>query len=929
MRITKKNRTGERVLTFLLSCCLLFGLFPETAAAAEGTDEGALVLDKWVEEAEDGFKLTLESYATGENGTVAQKPVPLDVVLVLDESGSMADVLIYGCDNKNGTDVEVTPEGHLTEGAKLDVSLTEDSFLFVGHKVYKENVDIDKTYTVVYPVDGTTRKIYYCTECGGWFSSTNHKDHSKIARWIPFENEGEIPTESREEGGWTCTVQFYEQCGKTGRDVLQEALSSFLGKLCAAAVSDDGEPVAHRVAIVGYGIGASYVYSDGSRKEVYQDPGDGPGGSPVDGFETLAGGAWCDVGSLDGDTISRWVNGVEAEGSTPTHLGIQAAQFAFKHAPETEDENRAKVMILFTDGAPGGDYVNYGPGRTDGKPDWVTPGIQSAKEMKSEGVTIYSVGLFPTANGYSAQDISYDVEKDGQGTEGFFANANCFLHLVSSNYPNAAGVASEKWGDLSSEYNEGTKSYYLGTDSADALSEIFEQLFDILDPGSTTVTLDENAIVKDKITNDFQITYTEEAANVTAYTMSYKGEDENGNKLWEKDENSVSTAADINDPDKLHITVNGQTVSVTNFDFAGNFVHMNGDEAAGKKLVVEIGIAAADDSQGGTKLATNAANEAHTDNAGIYSPGSDKPVAEFPLPHVDLPATVTIQKVVEGSDSTEDFSFEAEYVEVGEYVNITAEESGGVNDSNYLQLKEGAGKTDTFTLKNGEIHKLENVEAGSSLRISEDAKGWIPTVTTSTGTETISPDADGKYTVTVTPGMHISFANKPETISISGSKTWDDANDQDGKRPDSITIRLYADGRQIKTATVTAEDGWAWTFENLPRYENGKEITYTITEDAVADYQSTINGMNVTNRYVPDNTDTPDNTGSDSGKGSGGGTSSSGGTSGSPGGSVTASVQSARTGDSAQILPLILVIIVSLALIAAGIAVYCRRHRKQ
>ena len=177
--------------------------------------------------------------------------------------------------------------------------------------------------------------------------------------------------------------------------------------------------------------------------------------------------------------------------------------------------------------------------------------------------------------------------------------------------------------------------------------------------------------------------------------------------------------------------------------------------------------------------------------------------------------------------------------------------------------------------------------------------------------------------------MHISFANKPETISISGSKTWDDANDQDGKRPDSITIRLYADGRQIKTATVTAEDGWAWTFENLPRYENGKEITYTITEDAVADYQSTINGMNVTNRYVPDNTDTPDNTGSDSGKGSGGGTSSSGGTSGSPGGSVTASVQSARTGDSAQILPLILVIIVSLALIAAGIAVYCRRHRKQ
>ena len=50
---------------------------------------------------------------------------------------------------------------------------------------------------------------------------------------------------------------------------------------------------------------------------------------------------------------------------------------------------------------------------------------------------------------------------------------------------------------------------------------------------------------------------------------------------------------------------------------------------------------------------------------------------------------------------------------------------------------------------------------------------------------------------------------------------------------------------------MTAEDDWAWTFENLPKYENGKEIIYTITEDPVSDYQSEIYGMNVTNSYTP------------------------------------------------------------------------------
>ena len=859
MKITKRHRTGGRILALLMSCCLLSGVFPGTVTAADDTEKEALVLDKWVDKTEDGFKLTLESYATGSDETITTEPVPLDIVLVLDESGSMADVLINGCNNENGTDVSVTPKGHLADGVTLDESQM-DRLLFVGHKVFSGNVDTSKTYTVVYPADGTTRDIYYCAECGAWYSNTNHKDHPNIAKWIPFDDENGTPTEVHENGNWTCNVQFYERCGQTGRDLLQKALGSFLETLYDASNPDGEEQVENRVAIVGYGMGASYINTDGKRTQVYADPGNGPGGDPVTGSGTSAANAWCDVSEMEKDSITTWVNGVHAEGSTPTHLGIEAAELAFENAPATEDKNRAKVMILFTDGTPGADYNNYGPGSSQ-YPDWVTPGIKSAKAMKDDGVTIYSVGLFPSADGYNAEKISYNVEANGQGTPGFFANANCFLHLVSSNYPDATGVAAGERGSLSDEYVENENSFYLGTSDATQLAGIFEQISEEVTPGSTTVTLDETAIVKDKITSDFQITYTDNAANVTAYTMSYAGDDDSGNMRWTKDEDSVSTIADANNPDKLHISVSGQTVSVTNFDFAENFVHMlhkddGADTPQGKKLVVEIDIAAADDSQGGIKLATNATNTTHTDNAGIYGPDSDQPVAEFPLPHVDLPTTVTIQKVVKGIESTEDFSFEAEYVEAGDYENITAEESGGANDSNYLHLKDGTDKTDTFTLKDGGTHKLENVEAGSSLTISETAKGWIPTVTTSTGTEALTPDADGSYTVTVTPGMRITFTNRPETINISGSKTWDDADNQDGKRPDSITIRLYADGTELKdkALTVTAEDGWKWSFTDLPKYADGKEITYTISEDTVDGYTPAYSDFNVTNSYTPEQT---------------------------------------------------------------------------
>ena len=857
MKIRKRNRTGGRILTLLLSCCLLAGFVPEVKASPVGTDEGdesGLVLDKWVEEAEDGnFKLTLESYATGSDGTVTTEPLPLDIVLVLDESGSMA-LSLGGCDDQ--VDVAVTLRGHLLESNDVDFSDDDlDKAFFTGHKVFANDLDTEEIYTIVNPAakntGDATRTVSYCKTCEKWRSShIDHNDHEipGTANWAPFseQDEGSLPQNTDED---EYEIQFYELCdGVTGQELLQDAVSGFLTDLQA----DDAD---NRVAIVGYGMGSSYIHPDGERKEVYQS------NTYVLSSESdaLAEAAWHNVKDLEEGDIDTWVSTVRADGTTCTHVGIQAAELAFANIPETEDGHRSKVMILFTDSVPGVDSITYGPDRTDGRTDWITPGIESAYTMKQDDVTIYTVGLFPYADGYNADVITYDPMADGNlndaddmaVNEDFYQYGNCFLHLVSFNYPNATGVYADEHGERNPDYSEeagAEKSYYLGTEDANDLSDIFEQLSASL-PGSTTVTLDEESVVKDDITEDFQI--VDGSNSVTAWTESYEGVDSDGTTRWEQDPDSVSIVADANTEGKLHITVDGQTVEVTNFDFAEHFVHMDeNNQPAGKKLVIEILIQPTEDTPGGTKLPTNESG------AGVYgNENPTTPAAEFPLPHVDLPATVTIQKVVEESESTETFSFEAEYVAVEKYENLTAEESGGANDGNYLQLTESTSKTAVFTLGNGDTQTLEDVEAGSSLTIREDAgKGWIPTVTTSTGTTPLEPDGDGKYTVEVISGMVITFTNVSETTTVRGSKTWDDADNQNGKRAESITIRLYADGTEVGSRTVTAEDGWEWSFTNLPKYAGGEEIIYTITEDTVTDYTTSYDGYNVTNTYAPGKT---------------------------------------------------------------------------
>lgn len=110
-------------------------------------------------------------------------------------------------------------------------------------------------------------------------------------------------------------------------------------------------------------------------------------------------------------------------------------------------------------------------------------------------------------------------------------------------------------------------------------------------------------------------------------------------------------------------------------------------------------------------------------------------------------------------------------------------------------------------------------------------------------TSTVKGSAEGGYRIT--------NSYTPQTTSVSGTKTWDDDGDRDGKRPDSITVKLLADGVKVAEKTVTADDGWKYEFTDLDVYNAGRRITYTIAEEAVANYSTVIKGYNITNIYTP------------------------------------------------------------------------------
>ena len=111
-------------------------------------------------------------------------------------------------------------------------------------------------------------------------------------------------------------------------------------------------------------------------------------------------------------------------------------------------------------------------------------------------------------------------------------------------------------------------------------------------------------------------------------------------------------------------------------------------------------------------------------------------------------------------------------------------------------------------------------------------------------------------------------------IDIEATKVWNDANNQDGKRPESVTFELYAGnsstGKTITLDGTPDEEGeataWHATFKDVPEYsETNTKIVYTVKEvgetngkiDGLGDakYDVKYDGFTITNSYTPETTE--------------------------------------------------------------------------
>ena len=92
-------------------------------------------------------------------------------------------------------------------------------------------------------------------------------------------------------------------------------------------------------------------------------------------------------------------------------------------------------------------------------------------------------------------------------------------------------------------------------------------------------------------------------------------------------------------------------------------------------------------------------------------------------------------------------------------------------------------------------------------------------------------------------------------IVIKVDKVWNDAENADELRPESVTVRVKANGEEIKVIELNETNEWTYSFGVMEYDENGQIIEYVVTEDKVSDYETEItgsvkDGFTITNTHL-------------------------------------------------------------------------------
>lgn len=383
-----------------------------------------------VEKGDADFLVALSALSSTSNlKTTTTSTTPLDIVLVLDVSGSMDDSM-----GMTYTYTEVYPRSNQetyyiqVNGAWQEVEYFEPGWWESGSEGWRYRSGgslFDPQYTYVEPKTS---------------AADNDPDH------IQFYSRGRGQSVDKIDALKNAANQFISSVGELNQNV-----------------TDDND--LSRIAIVKY-ADDTYHYSIGNNRNA-------PGGSNYNYTQVVS-----DFSS-NTDELENDINSLRAGGATSADYGLTMAQNVLNgghYEAEWYSDNEGegtyvgarddaqKVVIFFTDGEP-----NHSSGFSGSV---AAESVNIAHDIKGAGTTIYTIGVVNGADPNedpTAQDAS---------------NINKYLHAVSSNYKEATAENNQgnaSWNNLElgprmQDGDGGNANYYFAANDADELDQVFEDI---------------------------------------------------------------------------------------------------------------------------------------------------------------------------------------------------------------------------------------------------------------------------------------------------------------------------------------------------------------------------------------------------------------------------------------------------------------------
>lgn len=163
-------------------------------------------------------------------------------------------------------------------------------------------------------------------------------------------------------------------------------------------------------------------------------------------------------------------------------------------------------------------------------------------------------------------------------------------------------------------------------------------------------------------------------------------------------------------------------------------------------------------------------------------------------------------------------------------------------------------------LQNGEVYSTIELNAASGWQaplenlpdVDDEGNPYVYAVEAANGINGYDLSVDGFVITAVhVPGqkpVDPPDIPDPSVVSVKAGVVWNDGDDKDKARPESVVIKLYRNGAFLSEAQVTAVDGWSHVFAELPEFdENNGKYAYTVSQDAPAGYETSVSGFTITN----------------------------------------------------------------------------------